>query len=80
MTGTNDRFSEVAGVPDADRLIALESLIQEMDDKVNSIETQTDGSLLMGALSHLCIYGSVRCRKTNVSLLKRKKKKDRDPH
>lgn len=75
LTGTNVRFSEVAGAADADRLIALESLIQEMDDKVNSIENQSDGLLLMGALSHLCIYDSLRCRKTNVSLLKRKKKR-----
>lgn len=74
LTGTNVRFSEVARAADADRLIALESLIQEMDDKVNSIENQSDGLLLMGALSHLCIYDSLRCRKTNVSLLKRKKR------
>lgn len=72
-------FSEVAGAPDADRLIAPKSLIQEMDDKVNSIENQTDGWLLMAALSHLWIYDSLRCRKTNVSLLKRKKKEDGDP-
>lgn len=46
-------FSEVAGAPDADRLIAPKSLIQEMDDEVNGSENQTDGLLLMGALSHL---------------------------
>lgn len=56
LTGTNVRFSEVAGAPHADRFIVLESLILEMDDKVNSIENQTDGLLLMGALSHLRIW------------------------
>lgn len=63
LTGTNVRFWEVAEAPDADWLIALESLIQEMDDKVNSLENQTDGLLLMAALSHLCMYDSLRCRK-----------------